>query len=252
MRGEGVDAEEGDDGPAAGDEALLWRAWRDHADARARERLIALHLDFARIMAGKLYARRHGDDIEFDEFLQLARVGLIEAVDRYDPGHGASFRTYASHRIQGSVLTGLEALSERGRQLAFRRRVEQERLLSLASSPTEGEDSFTRLSSIAVGLALGFMLDDVGMYQSQEVTYPDNSYSASESRLMQRRLLKLTAALPERESKIIRHHYFQQISFDEIAKSLGLTNGRVSQLHRRALMMLRDVMREDGGIDLAA
>ena len=165
MRGEGVGAEEGDDGPAAGDEALLWRAWCEDADARARGQLIALHLDFARIMAGKLYARRHSDDIEFDEFLQLARVGLIEAVDRYDPKLGASFRTYASHRIQGSVLTGLEALTERGRQLAFRRRVEQERLQSLAASPpTEGEDSFTRLSSIAVGLPLPFLPAHLRVY----------------------------------------------------------------------------------------
>jgi RNA polymerase sigma factor for flagellar operon FliA len=65
-------------------------------------------------------------------------------------------------------------------------------------------------------------------------------------------LLKLTADLPEREAKIIRHHYFQQVPFDDIAESLGLTKGRVSQLHRRALMMLRDAMRADGGVDLAA
>lgn len=254
MRGEGVSAEEGDaGGGAADDEARLWRAWRERGDPLARQQLIGLHLDFARIMAGKLYARRHTGDIEFDEYLQLARVGLIESVDRYDPDLGAGFRTYASHRIQGSILSGLEALTERGRQLAFRRRIEQERLASLASRTEAGsEDSFTRLASVAVGLALGFMLDDVGMYQAQDVAYADNSYSTSESRQMQRRLLKLTADLPEREAKIIRHHYFQQVPFDDIAESLGLTKGRVSQLHRRALMMLRDAMRADGGVDLAA
>jgi RNA polymerase sigma factor for flagellar operon FliA len=236
-----------------GDEARLWRAWRAEGDAAAREALIALHLPFARTMAGKLYARRHTSDVDFDEYLQLARVGLIESVDRYDAAQGASFRTYAAHRIQGSVLSGLDALTERGRQQAFRRRIEQDRLQSLAApSEAVGEDSFTRLASIAVGLALGFMLDDVGMYRAQEPAYADNSYAGVESRQLRPRLLELMAALPDRESRIIRHHYLQQVPFEEIAQSLGLTKGRVSQLHRRALGLLRETLRAEGGLDLAA
>lgn len=221
-------------------EAQLWAAFREQGDAAAREELIHLHLDFARVMAGKLFAGRWSDEIEFDEYRQLATVALIESVDRYDPGFGASFRTYASYRITGAILSGLESLSERARQLSLRRQLEQGRLHSIkAGDGAEPEDTFSRLASIAVGLALGFVLEDAGMYRSEEGTYADNAYEAIELRQLQRRLLKHVEELPERESMIIRHHYFQQIPFDEIATAIGLTKGRVSQLHRRALMMLR-------------
>lgn len=250
MGGDAVSAE-GQEDRASTEESRLWRAWRLQRDAAARERLIHLHFGFARIMAGKLYARRHTDEVEFDEYLQLASVGLIESIDRYDPEQGASFRTYASHRIQGAILSGLEALTERASQLALRRRIEQERLQSLqAGSDVPAGDAFSRLASIAVGLALGFMLEDLAAFRAEEGAYSDNAYAASELRQLQRRLLKLVGELPEREAKIIRHHYFQQLPFDEIARALDLTKGRISQLHKRALTMLREAL--DGRrVDLA-
>lgn len=168
MGGDAVSAE-GQEDRASTEESRLWRAWRQLRDAAARERLIHLHFGFARIMAGKLYARRHTDEVEFDEYLQLASVGLIESIDRYDPEQGASFRTYASHRIQGAILSGLEALTERASQLALRRRIEQERLQSLqAGSDVPAGDAFSRLASIAVGLALGFMLEDLAAFRAEE------------------------------------------------------------------------------------
>jgi RNA polymerase sigma factor for flagellar operon FliA len=234
------------DDPAGGDsteERRLWSAWREQRDAAARERLVHLHLDFARILAAKLYARRPTDDVEFAEYFQLASVGLLEAVDRYDPTLGASFRTYASHRIQGAVLSGLEALTERARQVALKRRLEQERLQSLKEAGDAGEarggDAFRRLAAVAVGLALGFMLEDVGLFRHEDALSGDNAYGNVELRQLLRRLQKLVSELPEREAKIIRHHYFQQVPFDEIAQQMSLTKGRVSQLHKRALQALR-------------
>jgi RNA polymerase sigma factor FliA len=236
----------------AGEEAASWRAWREQRDLAARERLVLRHLEFARIMAGKLFARRTSDEIAFDEYMQLASVGLLEAVDRYDPQLGASFRTYAAHRIQGAILSGLEALTERQRQIALKRRVAQERMDSLkAGAKPDEEDAFSRLASVAVGLALGFMLDDANLYQAQESAYGDNTYTACETRQIQRRLYELAKELPERESKIIVRHYFQQIPFDEIAATLGLTKGRVSQIHKRAIAMLRDGLRGNGIVDLS-
>jgi RNA polymerase sigma factor for flagellar operon FliA len=252
LGGQQVVGEERSREDAEEDEARLWAAWREARDLAARERLVLRHLDFARIMAGKLYARRATDEIGFDEYLQLASMGLLEAVDRYDPQLGASFRTYAGHRIQGAILSGLEALTERQRQIALKRRIAQERLESIkAEGDAAPADAFLRLASIAVGLALGFMLDDASLYQSEEGTYGDNTYTACEARQIQQRLYKLAKELPERESRIIVHHYFQQVPFDEIASTLGVTKGRVSQIHKRAITMLREALRGDGGVDLA-
>lgn len=245
---------EDDEAATSVSERALWAAFRGQGDRHARESLILHHLAFARILAAKLFARRVADDVVFDDFLQFASVGMVEAIDRYDPEAGASFRTFAAHRIQGAILTGVEALTERQRQLALRRTLKRERLQSLARSDgeTSGDDTFSRLASMAVGLALGFMLEDLGMVQTDSASYGDNSYAGLEARQSRKELLRAVDALPEREAKIIRHHYLQQVPFDDIAVSLGLTKGRVSQLHRRALQSLLRMLQDGGRCQLSA
>lgn len=227
-------------------ESVLWQAWREQGDAGAREALIAMHQDFARIIAAKLYGQRYSDDVEFDEYLQFARVGLLESVERYDPSFGASFRTFASHRMQGAVLSGLECLSECNRQLALRRRLEQDRVRSLArKEPDAAANSFEHLASVAVGLAVGYMLDDVAAYQSADSSYGDSAYAELAGRETRDRLHKLIEQLAPKESRIIRHHYLQHIPFEDIAAEMELTPGRVSQLHRRALEQLRALLKQE-------
>ena len=227
-------------------EAALWQAWRERAEAGARAALVELHGDFARIMAAKLFAQRYGDAVEFDEYLQFARVGLLEAVDRYDSSLGASFRTYAAHRIQGAVLSGLECLSECSRQVALRRRLEQDRVRSLAEQDAEAApDAFERLVSVAVGMAVGFMLDDVAAFQAADSSCGDSAYQGLAERETRHRLHALIEQLPAKEARIIRHHYLQHVPFEEIARDLGVTPGRVSQLHKRALEQLRAALRHE-------
>src|SRR6266571_2881847 len=83
-------------------EAGLWELWREHADDGARQRLLDLHLPYARIVAASYYAKRFHDEIEFGDYLQLASLGLIEALSRFNPGVGVRFRTFAARRMHGA------------------------------------------------------------------------------------------------------------------------------------------------------
>jgi RNA polymerase sigma factor FliA len=94
-------------------EAELWELWREHADDGARQRLLDLHLPYARIVAASYYAKRFHDEIEFADYLQLASLGLIEALGRFDPGVGVQFRTFAARRMHGAILDGIEQLTEK-------------------------------------------------------------------------------------------------------------------------------------------
>src|SRR5471030_786211 len=105
------------------DEIKLWHAWNDEGQPIARERLIENYLPFARMMAAKSYGMRHSNEFEFDDYLQFATVGLIEAIDRYQPNSTALFTTFASKRITGAVLDGVERLSDRQQQISSRQRV---------------------------------------------------------------------------------------------------------------------------------
>lgn len=246
------------DAPAQSHEAGLWRRFKLEGDMQARDALIRAYLDFARIMAGKTYSQRNRDTVNFNEYMQLASVGLIEAVDRYSPDEGlASFRTYAAHWIRGAILNGLRNLSEVHAQIEARKRAHRDRLHSIARRAKEEEetesnageenvDAFDRLAGVAMGMALGFMLDDLRIYQTSEGTVEDTCYDDMDMRKLRASLGQAVRALPERERTLITRHYFEGLAFDELARSLDLSKGRVSQLHRQALTALRRALHKAG------
>ncbi|HEY5800636.1 MAG TPA: hypothetical protein VIT92_10475, partial [Burkholderiaceae bacterium] len=76
-------------GASPHEESALWRRWWQQRDALAREQLVAIHFEFARMLAAVVFRGRYNECIEFDDYLQLATVGLLEAIDRYDDTRGA-------------------------------------------------------------------------------------------------------------------------------------------------------------------
>ncbi|WP_230681172.1 sigma factor [Paracidovorax cattleyae] len=76
--------------PSSGGEAALWSRWREQGDATARAALIEHYLSYARMLAAVSFKSRYHDGVEFADYQQLACIGLMEAVDRYDPGQAPS------------------------------------------------------------------------------------------------------------------------------------------------------------------
>ncbi|MCE3261334.1 MAG: hypothetical protein K0R43_413 [Pseudoduganella sp.] len=208
-----------DPAPAEDEEARLWRRWRGGAERAAREALVLRYLPFARIVAASLYGQRMHDGMPFDDYVQLAALGLLEALERYDPAHGASFRTYAGHRIRGAVLNGVASGA------ALRR-----------PAPAVG-DVLAQLAEAAVGMALGYLLEEAA--DAAEPAVPDNAYSGLELRQLQRRVQGAVALLPDGERRVIQYHYLHQLPFELVMELMDLSRGRVSQLHRSALARLR-------------
>ena len=124
------------------DDAALWSRLRGSGDGLARDELLKRHIPYARVVAATLYGRRFHDEIPFDDYLQLARLGMLEAMERFDPERGVQFRTFASRRMHGAILNGLERATEKQQQIAARRRVRAEALQDvkeLAATQAGGE-----------------------------------------------------------------------------------------------------------------
>jgi RNA polymerase sigma factor for flagellar operon FliA len=229
--------------PLAPDEAALWAALRGGGAAGAREQLFTLHFPFARQLAKRHFFDRTGGDIEFADLAQLASTGLLEAIDRFDPSAGAPFRAYAARRITGAILDGIARMSELRSQISTRNRIRQERARSLAAARADTLSplgAMQALTDLAVGLALGFMLEDGGFAALEE--QPDTHAGGYESLAWKETVAAIAAEierLPERDQVVIRQHYFNGLTFDQIGALLGLTRGRVSQLHRAAIEALR-------------
>src|SRR6266446_1292714 len=186
------------------DEAALWRQYvarRDDAGLRAR--LIERYLPAAQKIAAYAYSKRGPQSPEFADYLQWARLGMLEAFERYDPGREASFLTFAGYRIRGAILNGLDHASEGAAQWAHRRQLEHERLDSVLEGSAEESEALERLADVTLGLALGFALEDSGLSAEPETNDP---YRMLEVKRLRERLLLIVEALPEREKQIVKWH----------------------------------------------
>lgn len=238
---------------ATDDEGHLWRRWREGRDAEARWRLVELHSPYAHRLAARAFSRRPHDGLEFGDYRQFAMVGLLESIDRYVPGGAAQFRTFATRRIQGAILNGLDHLDERLEQAAAWRRARRERAESLAPEHLDlhsGERLLTDLGEIGIGLALGFILEGGGGPHPAAAARPDDPHTRIELRQLREQLWSSVRQLPDRERGIIELHYARGTRFDDIAEQLGLSKGRVSQLHARAVQRLRELMRDTEPCDV--
>jgi RNA polymerase sigma factor for flagellar operon FliA len=233
--------------------APLWQAWRRQRDAATRTRLAEHYASFARMLAARCFRQRFSQELEFADYEQFALVGLLESIERFDADRGSNFEAYASRRITGAVLDGAESLSEKQRQISTRLQARRDRARSLAEGGEAREegagDALQRLADIAIGLAIGFMLDDSVMYLEGDPVDPGPTpYGRLEIAQLRARLATLVSRLPPAEERVIRHHYYQHQPFDEIARAGGLTKGRIAQIHHAALARLRRWSAEDDGV----
>jgi RNA polymerase sigma factor for flagellar operon FliA len=244
------------------EEASLWNRLRATGDEQARGALIDLHIGYARVVAATYYSRRFHEEIEFGDYLQYASVGLLEAMERFDPNRGAQFRTFAARRMHGSILNGLERLTEKQQQIAARQRLRAERAVAVKDAALAGSDALDHASvrrpeqllryvaEVGIGLALVWLLEGTAMVDSGDRSESMPFYRQAEVRQLRERLQALIDALPPAEKTVVRDHYLHEQRFDAIAVTMGLSKGRISQIHKQAMQRLRTAL-VDGGLDLS-
>jgi RNA polymerase sigma factor FliA len=219
-----------------------WQEWTQHRSTDARDRLVNHYLPLAKMVAGRLYRTRAEWAVPYDDFLQYARVGLIEAVDAFDPARGTPFQAYAFHRVRGSILNGLARESELAAQREAGRRIRRERRESLLGGSDMGAErtSLDDLIKLTVGLALGALLE--GADEAADESPDTNPYAATEVMQLRRLVSAAVENLPQRERNLIRAHYYEQREFRELAEQWSLSKGRVSQLHSHAIELLQQLL----------
>lgn len=229
---------------------VLWEDFTRTRSEELRRELVEFYMPLARMIAAKVFALRADDSVRFEDYLQYGSVGLMEAVDRYDCTRDVPFEAYSVHRIRGSILNGISHETELSAQREFWRTRIPERMDSLIGTfeAQPQRASLQNLIDLTVGLALGLVLDSDEVEPVDE-TVRANPYAAAELQQMSSVLRSCVERLPARERDIIKRHYFSRVEFQAIAQSAALTKGRVSQLHARALALLREMLAESSAID---
>ncbi len=228
-----------------GTELRLFRRYRDDRDEEARERLVARFLPLAHWLA-----RRYAWGREpIDDLVQVACVGLMKSIERFDPDRGVAFSTYAVPTIAGELRRHLRDstwsvhVSQRVRQrvLDVTRATDQLRA-QLGRSPTAEEvaeaiGETTECVAEAAEAATAYEAMSLDLEPDLR-TSEDENFDLVEYGAM---LEPALGALPERERTILRLRFDLDLTQSEIARMLGMSQMHVSRLLRRSLERLRTV-----------
>jgi RNA polymerase sigma factor for flagellar operon FliA len=239
----------------------VWRTFRRTGDQSVRDRLILMYAPIVKYVAGRLGSGlpAHVDE---GDLVSYGLLGLISAIERYDPDRDVKFETYAIARIKGSILDELRSLDWVPRSVRSRAR-QIERAMSeleakIGRAPTdeeiaekvgitvdELEGSLTDISRSSIAALdelwtiSGSGGDQVALIDTIEDTQgpePQSAFAQTELREM---VADAITSLPEREKLVITLYYYEDLTLREIGEVLGVTESRVSQLHTKAVLRLK-------------
>ncbi|UAA37580.1 sigma-70 family RNA polymerase sigma factor [Paraneptunicella aestuarii] len=214
----------------------VWPA-RDCDWENSRAQLFERYQEWSKAIARKIYSRSLGKDLELKDMEQYASIGLLEAIERYEPSFGVPFKSFAKKRIRGEVLNHLYRFSESANQYQCKKQILEERLEKLQLADSSKSPAEAIIDNI-VELAVGFLLEHDDAHNS-EMVLNGQRYNTVEFAHLHTRIWHYMDCLTDVEREILDMHYQKINSFSDIAMHLNLTVGRVSQLHKQALKKLR-------------
>jgi RNA polymerase sigma-B factor len=236
-------------GPARGRTAELQRAY-GNGDLAARERLIEAYLPLVRSLAGRF--AHSGEAVE--DLVQVGSIGLIKAVDRFDPERGVELGAFAAPNILGEIKRHLRdratpiRLPRRHQEVGVKVRAARRQLADrLAREPTPVElAAAAELDERDVDDALRVeqARAPVPLTEAAPAVSADEVFDASEHRVALSRGMR---RLHRRERQALRCRFFEDMSQDEIAERLGISQTQTSRLLASGLAKLRTGLEENTG-----
>ena len=239
----------------------LFRRYKEQGDSEARDQLIMSHLNLVRFLASKF--KNRGEAL--DDLIQVGTIGLIKAIDRFDPERGLEFTTYATPTIMGEIKRHFR---DKGWSVRVPRRL-QELSAKVNQVTDELTNQLQRSPSVAeIAESLGVSVDEVleamesssayssvpleGGGSSDDEEAPsvidhyateDADLAASDDRIV---LEEAIADFSPREQDVIRMRFVDGLTQVEIAERLGVSQVQVSRLLRRTLRRIQDKIDPEG------
>ena len=239
----------------------LFRRYKEEGDEEAREQLIVSHVNLVRYIAAKFKTR--GEPL--DDLIQVGTIGLIKAIDRFDPSRGLEFTTYATPTIMGEIKRHFR---DKGWTIRVPRRLQElsakvnsatdeltarlqrspsieevaEYLDTTADEVLEAMESSSAYSSVPLE-AQGGNEDDDAPSVIDRYASVDGDLEASDDRMV---LEGVIGEFPEADQQAIRMRFIDGMTQVEIAKRLGISQVQVSRMLRRALRRIQDKIDPDG------
>lgn len=233
-----------------------------------RNQLIIEYLPYVKRIVHRI-AIHLPSSIEIDDLINAGIIGLIQASERYDVSKNSKFKTYATFRIKGAVLSEL-------RSCDFLSRSDRKKIRDLEKAYLKLERKLGReVQDKEVAKEMGLNLDQfyrikqisaISFISSEEIIYSSCKEKVSlmrcladndiEDALTLTKLKEIKSALAraikelsEKEKMVISMYYVEELTMKETGKVLDITESRVSQIHSQAIIHLRRKLKKEGLID---
>ncbi len=237
----------------------LWSEFKRTGTQSLRNQLIIFYSPFVKYVAGRVLSGlpRHFDE---EDLVSYGIIGLIDAIERFEPERNLRFETYAIPRIKGAIIDELRSIDWVPRSVRTKARAVEQAFTHLESTlrraPNDTEVAAELEMTVAEFHKALRKISSVGMMALDEVlrggerserstlgeTLPDgasgpvDTFEAKESK---EALIKAVDGMPERERTVLTMYYYDGLTLTEIGQVLGVTESRVCQIHTKALRQLR-------------
>lgn len=246
--------------------AALWDNYKTQKLPDSRDNLIVHFSPLVKYVAGRV-ATGLPSNIEQADLVSYGIFGLIDAIEKFEPGRGIKFETYAISRIKGAIIDELRAIDWVPRSVRFKaREIEkaigrlENELKRAPSDPelakelgitlTELRTVYTQMSFVSL-VALDELVstgpdkgEKLSLLDTLADTNTEDPVKAFETEEMKEILAGAIGRLSDREKTVVTLYYYEGLTLAEIGSILGVTESRICQMHTKAILQLRVRMAE--------
>lgn len=239
----------------------IWQLYRREKDPKARRELILNYSYLVKYVAGRVMIHLPSY-VELDDLISYGTMGLIDAVQGFNPEQGVKFSTYAVARIKGAIYDALRAMDWVPRSVREKAKMISKAMAELEQknkkTPTDEEVaahlgiSQEKLEKILAQVTIPqvMSLDGLRGNDEEEERIPfdipgpseDDPLNIVQDKDMKELLGKAIERLPEKEKLVVALYYYDGLTLREIGEVLDLSAARISQLHSKAILRLRGML----------
>jgi len=239
----------------------------DKNDSAYRDQLISEYLPYVKRIVHRI-AVHLPSTIDIDDLMNVGVIGLIQAVDRYDPRRDNKFMTYAVFRIKGAVLSELRSRDFLSRSNRRKIRDLENTYLKLEQKLGREVDDGEIAQEMGVSVEQVYrtrQMSNISFISFEELGYSsrdekeklmsflvdndDDALTLTRLKEIKEALARSIEQLPEKERLVISLYYIEELTMKETGKVLNITESRVSQIHSQAVRRLRTKLRKEKLID---
>ncbi len=245
---------------------MAGKASQKEHDEMSREELIEEYIPLVKYLAHRISVKLPSH-VEIDDLVNSGVIGLIDAIEKFDQSRGIKFKTYAEFRIRGAIFDGLRSLDWVPRSVRKQKKMVEQSYAQLEQklgrhatdeelSENLGVDlqEFYKILDNLKGVNLGKFVElnssdsqNPGEGETAIAFVADESSDDPYNEFQKQELTEILAeairGLPEKERYVVSLYYFDELTMKEIGTVLSITESRVSQLHTKSMLRLREALR---------